>query len=334
VTGIAELRLGRGTLVPALSASDPYLLVVAEALRDQVVGSLTTPPVEVVVASSLEQRDLDELFDHAPAVDCVAGVGGGVAIDVAKYGAGRLGVPLIAVPTILSTTAYINPLAVLRDAGRSVMVPAPGPAVVVVDFDVLQRAPRELNVAGLGDILSCHTALYDWRLAVDDGVVVHPWDARAARQARLLVESISAHADDFRAMNERGLKLLVDMHIEVVDICEGLGHARPEAGSEHLLVEAIEEVTGRAFLHGPIVGLGIDVMSELQGNDHEPIVALMDEVGLGHSPQAVGVVRTELEQALTRLAHPDGPPRLRSVVDDAGLDDVRIAELVDSRSFA
>jgi len=334
VTGIGELRIGRGTLGPALSSREPCLLIVAEALRDEIVSSLAAPPTGVLVASSLEQGDLDELFDRAPAVDCVAGVGGGVAIDVAKYGAGRLGVPLIAVPTILSTTAYINPLAVLRDGGLSVMVPAPGPAAVIVDLDVLQRAPRELNVAGLGDILSCHTALHDWRLAADDGAGDHPWDARAARQARLLVDSISAHANDFHVMNERGLKLLVDMHIEVVDICEGLGHARPESGSEHLLVEAIEEVTGRAFLHGPIVGLGIDVMSELQENDHEGIVALMDEIGLGHSPREVGVTRAELEQALKRLAQPNGARRLNSVVDEAGLDEARIAELVTSRAFA
>jgi len=334
VTRIGELRIGRGTLGPALSTRQPYLLVVPDDLRDEVLSRLAAPPVEVVIASSLEQSDLDELFDRVPGVDCVAGVGGGVAIDVAKYGAGRLGVPLVAVPTILSTTAYINPLAVLREAGRSVMVPAPGPEAVIVDLDVLERAPTRLNVAGLGDILSCHTALYDWRLTANDSAAEQPWNERAARQCRLLVDSIAAHADDFRVMNERALKLLVDMHIEVVDICEGLGHARPESGSEHLLVEAIEELTGRTFLHGPIVGLGIDVMSELQGNDHEVIVALMDEIGLDHSPEANGVTRLELEQALTHLAHPDGPPRFRSVVDDARLDDARIAELVASRSFA
>jgi glycerol-1-phosphate dehydrogenase [NAD(P)+] len=322
MTGIGELRIGRGTLGPALSAREPYLLVVPEGLRDEVVGRLAVAPVGVVIASSLEQVELDELFDRAPAVDCVAGVGGGVAIDVAKYGAGRLGVPLVAVPTILSTTAYINPLAVLREGGRSVMVPAPGPAAVIVDLDVLERAPTRLNVAGLGDILSCHTALYDWQLTAGDDDAAQPWDERAA------------HADDFRVMNERALKLLVDLHIEVVDICEGLGHARPESGSEHLLVEAIEELTGRTFLHGPIVGLGIDVMSELQDNEHEVIVALMDEIGLGHSPEANGVSRLELEQALTHLSRLDGPPRFRSVVDESRLDEERIAELLATRSFA
>jgi hypothetical protein len=75
-------------------------------------------------------------------------------------------------------------------------------------------------------------------------------------------------------------------------------------------------------------------MSELQGNDHDGIVTLMDEVGLGHSPRAVGVTRSELEQALTRLAHPDGPLRGKSSVDAADLGDARIAELVASRSFA
>jgi glycerol-1-phosphate dehydrogenase [NAD(P)+] len=334
VTGIGELRIGRATLAQAASSREPYLLVVAEPLRDQVLGALETSPVDVLLASSLEQAELDELFERAPEAGCVVGVGGGVAIDVAKYGAGRLGVPLVAVPTILSTTAYINPLAVLRDGGRSLMVPAPGPATVVVDLDVLEQAPRELNVAGLGDILSCHTALHDWRHATDGGDGDQAWDERAARQARLLVDSVAAHADDFRVMNARALKLLVDLHIEVVDICEQLGHARPESGSEHLLVEAIEEVTGRAFLHGPIVGLGIDVMSDLQGNQRDEIVALMDEIGLGHTPKANGVTRPELERALELLARPDGPRRTGTIVDDARLDASRIAELADSRLFA
>lgn len=334
MTGIGELRLGRGTLAHAAPSRTSFLLVVAEPLRNQVLDALGTAPAEVVAADSLEQAELDELFERAPAVDCVVGVGGGVAIDVAKYGAGRLAVPFVAVPTILSTTAYINPLAVLREGGRSVMVPAPGPASVVVDIDVLEQAPRELNVAGLGDILSCHTALHDWRSSSEAGDTDHPWDDRAARQARLLVDSVAAHAGDFRVMNERALKLLVDMHIEVVDICETLGHARPESGSEHLLVEAIEEVTGRAFLHGPIVGLGIDVMSELQRNDRDDIVALMDEIGLGHTPQANGVTRPELEQALELLGRPDGPRRPGTIVDDVRLDAARIAELVGARSFA
>jgi glycerol-1-phosphate dehydrogenase [NAD(P)+] len=330
----AELRLGRGTLEQAWSSDGPYLLVVAAPLHDEVLAALSVPPADVLVAGSLERGDLDELFDHAVAVDGVVGVGGGVAIDVAKYGAGRLGVPLVAAPTILSTTAYINPLAVLRDGGHSVLVPAPGPTTLVVDFDVLERAPLALNVAGLGDILSCHTASFDWALAAKGGGGDHPWDAGAARQAALLIEWISAHAADFRVMNERALKLLVDLHIEVVDICKRLGHARPEAGSEHFLVEAIEELTGRTFLHGPIVGLGIDVMSELQGNDHAGIVALMDEIGLGHSPQANGVTRPELEAALAQLADPTSARRVRTIIDEGVLADARSAALVASRAFA
>jgi glycerol dehydrogenase-like iron-containing ADH family enzyme len=149
----------------------------------------------------------------------------------------------------------------------------------------------------------------------------------------LLVESVAAHAGDFRLMNERALKLLVDMHIEVVDICQGLGHARVEAGSEHLLVEAIEETTARAFLHGPIVALGIEVMSGLQGNDRDRIVSVMDEVGLPHSPRENGVARSELVEALRRLAHSDEPPRWHSVVDYADLEG-RIDELVEPLAFA
>jgi glycerol-1-phosphate dehydrogenase [NAD(P)+] len=333
---IGELRLGRHTLASGLSTAGRVLLVVAEPVRAEVVQSLDRPPEHVIVASTLERSELDALFAAAPEVDCIAGVGGGVAIDVAKYGALQLGLPVISTPTILSTTAYINPLSVLREEGRSVFVATPPPSLVLVDLDVLQRAPVELNVAGLGDILSCHTATQDWRLAVDDGDATHPWDAAAARQAQLLVESIAAHAADFRVMNERALKLLVDMHIEVVALCEEIGHTRPETGSEHLLAEAVEEVTSRSFLHGPIIGLGIDLMSELQDNDHDAVCATMAEIGLSYSPKDVGVSRPDLEDALRRLwAGAHGAAPWKSIVDySPGLDDGRIAELLDRRVFA
>ena len=33
------------------------------------------------------------------------------------------------------------------------------------DFDLISTAHRELNIAGVGNILSIHTATYNWKLA-------------------------------------------------------------------------------------------------------------------------------------------------------------------------
>jgi glycerol dehydrogenase-like iron-containing ADH family enzyme len=59
------------------------------------------------------------------------------------------------------------------------------PQVVFVDLGVLNAAPRELNVSGLGDVLCFHTAHHDWALATRAGKAGRfPYDKDIAAQAR------------------------------------------------------------------------------------------------------------------------------------------------------
>ena len=50
-------------------------------------------------------------------------------------------------------------------------------------------------------------------------------------------------------------------------LCLRVGHSGPEEGSEHYFAYAAEALTGRSFVHGEIVGLGVVLMSGLQGRD-------------------------------------------------------------------
>lgn len=43
------------------------------------------------------------------------------------------------------------------------------PDPLVVDYDIIRIAPIELNVAGIGDLLSIHTASFDWENAQKHG---------------------------------------------------------------------------------------------------------------------------------------------------------------------
>jgi hypothetical protein len=58
------------------------------------------------------------------------------------------------------------PAGVRKGADHTVeYVGSASPDPLVVDFDLIRTAPGWLNVAGVGDILSCHTACVDWELA-------------------------------------------------------------------------------------------------------------------------------------------------------------------------
>jgi glycerol-1-phosphate dehydrogenase [NAD(P)+] len=50
-----------------------------------------------------------------------------------------------------------------------------------------------------------------------------------------------------------------------VQLCNQVGHARPEEGSEHYFAYCAENFTGHGWPHGDLVGPGIMIMSKLQG---------------------------------------------------------------------
>ena len=79
---------------------------------------------------------------------------------------------------------FVTPAAGIR-RGHRVDMGESSPDPLVIDYDVLRTAPPELNIAGVGDLLSIHTACFDWELAQKAGVSEYPFswaDVDAARQ--------------------------------------------------------------------------------------------------------------------------------------------------------
>jgi hypothetical protein len=116
----------------------------------------------------------------ASGVARVVGLGGGLALDAAKLVAWRLGVPLVQVPSSASNNAcFTRTSGCLERGRRAPMRDGPVPEAVVVDHELIARAPARLNRAGIGDLLSSHSALADWELAHRAGRAVD-WTRRCA----------------------------------------------------------------------------------------------------------------------------------------------------------
>lgn len=97
--------------------------------------------------------------------DAVVGLGGGKIIDVTKYAAARLGLPMVAVATNLSHDGICSPVSTLdNDNGRG-SYGVPTPIAVVIDLDVIRQAPVRFVRSGIGDALSNISAIADWELS-------------------------------------------------------------------------------------------------------------------------------------------------------------------------
>jgi glycerol-1-phosphate dehydrogenase [NAD(P)+] len=264
-------------------------------VKDRIGGS----PVAVNMIDGLEREDLQKLIDGLPKIDTIVGVGGGVSVDAAKYFAWKRKCAAVFVPTILSVNAYATPAAATRSKGIVSYLGKVEPERIVIDYEAIQSAPKRLNAAGSGDIYSCKTALFDWKLAHDE--TGEEWNAKAAAAARRMLKSLISKSGAIKNVTEEGIKTLVKLHLETRKVQEIAGSPRPEEGSEHVYFYSLEEITGKSFLHGEVVGTGIYVIRHFQEGDEEETGKIMDGLGLLYRPSAYGLTKELFTQTLLHM---------------------------------
>lgn len=248
----------------------------------------------VEFVDSTARDEIARRFDHIQASE-VYGFGGGQAIDVAKYIGARLGCRVVAIPSIVSVDAFLVADSAVREGGRVVYLLTKKPDEIRIEPDIILSAPPRMNSAGWGDVLSIITAVWDWHAAHED--IGEPFDDDIAQQALALTEAAT------RVNDEKGLEALVSALRAEVELCEKWGSARPEEGSEHFFVYTVENhlPADRKFLHGELVGLGISLMAEWQGQDVGRVTSLMDRAGLVWRAADIGVPDQAVVAALAEL---------------------------------
>lgn len=298
---VKHMEFGRGLIDNLGSQCGRYVVATMSVPWNLVKSRIGLQPLQVI---DVQDMDLDRAIaieKSTPQCDTVVTVGGGQAMDMGKYIAWKRGCRLINVPTIVSTNAYVTQAVGVRNAGKVEYIGEVTPELVIVDYDLIRTAPTELNIAGCGDILSIHTASFDWDLAHKANKDVHSYVPEAAKRAKRLVQRLYNAADDIRMQTDDGIRTIVECYLEINDICIPLGHYRAEEGPEHFFAYNVEYLTGRTFVHGWLVGLGIQLMSQLQENDPVGIVSIMDRLGLPHSPRANELSRADIKHALETL---------------------------------
>lgn len=248
-----------------------------DQIRQQAVAALQSAQIEAawLDCNNASFELAQQLFIDLPGqTRAVVGIGGGKALDVAKYLAFLARLPYVAVPTSLSNDGFCSPGSSLTIKGQRRSLPAVIPFGVIIDTSICLAAPEPLWLSGVGDLVAKLTAVRDWKLAFHaTGEQVHDFAA--------LLSDATVHQFISRPVrDEAGAKLLGTSLMLNGIAMEMCGSSRPASGSEHLVSHALDKIGSRPVLHGIQVGMATWLISHLQGRFYtDSITRLFESCG-------------------------------------------------------
>jgi glycerol-1-phosphate dehydrogenase [NAD(P)+] len=282
----------------------PVLLVTStpawNAVKDNLCGLNIVHTIQVTEANTahwdslLESDSLLSVQEQAPEFqnyEIVYAVGGGLAADAAKYISVKLNLPLVVLPTALSVDAFITAASGIRRNGCVYYIETKVPETLVLDLDTIAKAPASIRAAGITDVMSIATGAWDWKFAHErgknpDGMEFIPW---VYDNAQSILSGVLDCAEAAGCGDKDGLKTLFDCLCMEVQLCNQIGHSRPEEGSEHYFAYCVENHMGYGLPHGDLVGPGIMIMSKLQKQAIGPLEAALKacNIPLDRIPQSI-----------------------------------------------
>lgn len=289
-------------LLDELGCSRP-LAVVDPAVADLAASVMAGMP-RLAFGGECTREEIAALASRLPAgTDCVVALGGGKTIDTAKGVARERDLPIVVCPSAASSDAPTSRLIVRYDARHAVAGVDKlrrNPDAVLVDTDVIVRAPARLFAAGIGDALS---KAFEARACVQAGGR-NAYGYRATGTALRLADGC---LEILLGRGERAMQAVragqggddVEAVVEATVLLSGLGFESGGLSLAHALVRGLTTVPElAACLHGELVAFGtLAQMAAMACEPAEvaPVLALMRAVGLPASPRALGL-RRELEE--------------------------------------
>ncbi len=303
---------GRGVLADLRKYADLYgkhLLVVVDTFfygdyKEKLEEMYREGDSEVCVvefSGEIYEEKIDEyaekVKEFAPTV--VAGMGGGKTMDTAKALADIFRAATIVIPTTASTDAPCIGLSVLyTKEGEHVGSRhyTANPDLVLLDTDILVKAPVRFLAAGMGDALA---TWIETRANLESRSPSYIWSGYAPTLAvealaRACHQTVLSKGVSAKLAAENGLctKDFEDV-VEANTLLSGLGVQNSSCAGAHSFAEGIEILPPcRKLLHGEVVAYGNLVQLVAEGRPEEEIFELYDfyhEVGLPMTLEDLGI---------------------------------------------
>jgi glycerol dehydrogenase len=275
-------------------------------LRDPVIKAVMgdafeglTGAFEVDFNGECSPEEIDRVAGEARGggADAIVGVGGGKTMDTAKAVAHPAGLPLVIVPTIASTDAPTSSLSVVYDedgAFKEYRFFGRNPDVVIVDTEVIARAPVRFLVAGIGDGLSTYFEADASSRTRKQAMAGGGPTIAALALARLCYDTLLEHGLAARLAVEQGAVIpAVEKVVEANTLLSGLGFESGGLAAAHSVHNGLTVLEGtHHYWHGEKVAFGTICMLMLEERPAEVVEEVVDfclEVGLPVTLEDIGV---------------------------------------------
>lgn len=248
-------------------------LIIATKSQIQTVATLMGEKSRVEVFGgecSYEEIDRVKTLAQQVGATVLVAVGGGKTIDVVKIAADQLSIPSIIVPTICATDAPCSGCAVTYTTeGEYIRVEyqKTNPRLVLVDSEIIARAPSRFLVSGMGDAFATYLE------AIACEATGSPNECKggglrtksAMALCQLCTETLFEYGVQAKEDNDKGIASdALDNIIEANTLLSGMGFESTGLGMCHAIANAftlLPECHGK--YHGEKVAYGCLVELEL-----------------------------------------------------------------------
>ena len=196
--------------------------------------------------------------------DYVVVVGGGTLMDFGRYSAWKLGIPFVAIPTIVSSDGFTADICSIIIDGQKKSIPMQAADAVICDIDVVAGAPMFLTIAGVQDIMAKVISIADWKIA--SLVSGEYFCQRVCDMAQEALDLMTKCAYDLKAGKAPDIETMAYTQMLSGLTMQILSNSRAASGAEHLVAHLVE-MKPRGFenahgLHGECVGVGTLLVCE------------------------------------------------------------------------
>lgn len=227
----------------------------------------------------------------------IIGAGGGKALDTARAVAANLGLPVVNCPTLASSDAPCSALSVVYTEDgvfeRLIFYPR-NPELVLVDTEVIAKAPRRFLVSGMGDALATWFEARTVIEARSPNQVHGGTTISAGALAKLCYETLLA--DGLAAARDVEVDAVtpaLERVVEANTLLSGLGFESGGLAIAHSVHNGLTTAPAtHDYLHGEKVAFGLLVQLVVEGRpiqELKEVTAFSRSVGLPTTLADIGM---------------------------------------------